>query len=86
MYSSGLDLMGAKRLRTRPTNFREARARDYEAKGGKEPGKDNAIGDCLDALFKEVVAIRNGDPMTDDFTDRLARILAVKARHPKPEE
>lgn len=77
--------MSATRMKKRPVIYREKRARAYEAEVGNGPGKDNAIGDCLDALFKEITAIRNGDPMTDDFLTVAGRIQVIKARFPKDE-
>lgn len=77
--------MMANRWKKRPATYREKRARAYEAEVGNGPGKDNAIGDCLDALFKEITAIRNGDPVTDDFQTIGSRIQGIKARYPKVE-
>lgn len=46
-----------------------------------------AIGDQLDAIWKELNARRlKGENLTQDADDMLGQILAVKRKHPKPED
>lgn len=73
--------------------YRRAREAAYaagEESGGlgREPDKLRTIGDCLDVLVAQVEAMRAelGAARTAEFQDMLARIAAIKAAHPKPED
>lgn len=68
-----------------PPTYRQLRAIDYAAELGQEPGAMNAIGDSLDVIFKQFNQMRlDGQPLIQEADGMLGKILAIKARHPKP--
>ena len=71
--------------RGRSPTYRELRAVAYRDELGKEPGDFiRTLGDVLDVLIVQVEAMRRaGDhPATQEFSELLTRIAAIKARHP----
>ncbi len=67
-------------------SYRQRRAAAYAAALGREPGQMNAIGDCLDVILKQYNQLRlDGTPLIQEMDDLLGKVLAIKARIPKPE-
>jgi len=70
-----------------PPGYRELRAIAYRDELGKEPGDFiRTFGDVLDVLIAQVEAIRQaaGAGPADEYAELLAKIAAIKARHPRP--
>ncbi|MDA1100824.1 MAG: hypothetical protein O2967_17770 [Proteobacteria bacterium] len=66
--------------------YRQLRAAAYAAELGREPGRMNALGDSLDAMLKQFYQLRlGGTPLIREMDDLLGKVLAIKARIPKPE-
>lgn len=71
--------------RAAPPGYRELRAIAYRDELGKEPGDFiKTLGDVLDVLIAQVEAMRRSGatPASAEFTELLARIGEIKARHP----
>jgi hypothetical protein len=66
-------------------SYRQRRAAAYAATLGREPGQMNAMGDCLDVILKQFNQLRlDGTPMIQEMDDLLGKVLAIKAKFPKP--
>lgn len=63
--------------------YRDRRARDYALELGDDPGDViKTLGDVLDDVIREVRA--RGASVTPEWSAMVAKIDAIKARHPKP--
>lgn len=62
---------------------RQQRRGAYIAELGKEPTSDpvEVIGDVLDVVIAELA--ERGPSQTEEFSDMLRKIAAIKSRHPK---
>lgn len=62
---------------------RQRRRRDFAAELGADPGDEiSTLGDVLDVVIREMRA--RGASVAPEFGALVAKIDAIKARHPKP--
>lgn len=62
---------------------RRRRRRDFALELGADPGDEiSTLGDVLDVVIRELRA--RGESATPEFATLVAKIDAIKARHPKP--
>lgn len=68
-----------------PPSYRELRAVAYRDELGKDQGDVvKTLGDVIDVLIAEVVAIRSGAASTEAFAAMLPKIADIKRRFPQP--